>query len=158
MKVHIEINGFPLVREIPTNETLLTFLRREGFFSVKHGCETGECGACVVLMEGMAVNSCILLAVQADGRSITTLEALGTAEHLHPIQQAFVGAGAIQCGYCTPAMILSAKALLDKNPDPDECEVREALAGVLCRCTGYVKPVEAVLEAARIMRLARNPL
>ena len=152
MKVQIEVNGKPLIRDIPANESLLDFLRGEGFFSVKHGCETGECGACAVLLEGKAVNSCILLAAQADGKSIITLEALGCAEHLHPLQQAFVDAGAIQCGYCTPAMILAAKALLDENPYPSESEVRDALAGTLCRCTGYVKPVEAVLEAARAMR------
>lgn len=152
MKVQIDVNGKPLIRDIPANESLLDFLRGEGFFSVKHGCETGECGACAVLLEGKAVNSCILLAAQADGKSVVTLEALGSAERLHPLQQAFVDAGAIQCGYCTPAMILVAKALLDENPDPSESDVRDALAGTLCRCTGYVKPVEAVLEAARAMR------
>ena len=158
MKVQVQVNEVQLTREVPPNETLLDFLRKQGFFSVKHGCETGECGACAVLLDGKAVNSCILLAAQAHSHSVTTLEALGSADRLHPIQQAFLDAGAIQCGYCTPAMILAAKALLDENPDPNESEVRDALAGTLCRCTGYVKPVEAVLEAARIMRLSRNQL
>jgi putative selenate reductase molybdopterin-binding subunit len=158
MNVQIEVNGTVLVRDVAVNETLMAFLRREGFFSVKHGCETGECGACAVLMQGLAVNSCILLAVQANGKSITTLEALGNADLLHPLQQAFVDQGAIQCGYCTPAMILAAKALLDAHPDPSEAQVRDALAGTLCRCTGYVKPVEAVLEAARVLRQSRKLL
>jgi putative selenate reductase molybdopterin-binding subunit len=122
---------------------------------VKHGCETGECGACAVLLDGRPVSACMTLALRAQGRSVLTVEGLGSAERLHPIQSAFVETGAIQCGFCTPAMELCAKSLLDAIPDPSEAEVRDALAGCLCRCTGYVKPVEAVLRAARQLRDSR---
>jgi putative selenate reductase molybdopterin-binding subunit len=142
------------------DESLLTVLRRSGFMSVKHGCETGECGACTILLDGKPVNSCLLLAAQAEGHHIDTIEGIG--EHpdhgwkktpgMHPIQLAFIETGAIQCGYCTPGQILAAKALLSKNLNPTEEEVREALSGVLCRCTGYVKPVQAVLKAAAYLR------
>jgi len=141
-------------------ETLLKLLRRMGYFGVKHGCETGECGVCTVLLDGKPVNSCLVLAAQAEGHAIQTIESLG--EHpeqgwkqnrgLHPLQQAFILNGAIQCGYCTPAQILAAKHLLDRNPDPTEYDVRQAISGVLCRCTGYLKPVQAVLEAAKKIR------
>ncbi|MGH2543348.1 MAG: molybdopterin-dependent oxidoreductase, partial [Ardenticatenaceae bacterium] len=119
---------------------------------VKHGCETGECGACAVLVDGKPVVSCVLLAAQAEGTDVTTIEAMGTRLDLHPLQKAFATNGAIQCGYCTPAMVLAAAALLAENPVPGEAEVREALSGVLCRCTGYVKPVEAILHAAAEIR------
>lgn len=148
MDVTLTINGDTRRFTIQVGETLLEVLRHNGYTGVKHGCEDGSCGMCAVILDGKVVNSCILLAAQADGKSITTIEGLGTRERLHPLQAAFVETGAIQCGYCTPAMILSAKALLDKNPRPTEVEVREALSGVLCRCTGYVKPVQAVLRAA----------
>jgi aerobic-type carbon monoxide dehydrogenase small subunit (CoxS/CutS family) len=151
MHIELTVNGTALARDVPVQETLMTFLRREGYWSVKHGCETGECGACAVLLDNRPVNSCLILAVQAQGRIVTTLEALGTPEKLHPLQKAFVEHGAIQCGYCTPAMILVAKALLDENPHPSEEEVRDALAGTLCRCTGYVKPIAAVLSVAENM-------
>ncbi|MEW6278476.1 MAG: (2Fe-2S)-binding protein, partial [Candidatus Eremiobacterota bacterium] len=118
----------------------------------KHGCETGECGTCTVLIDGKSINSCIYLAAQAHGRTILTVEGLGTPQDLHPLQQAFVETGAVQCGYCTPAMVLAAHELLTQNPDPTEADVRDALSGQLCRCTGYVKPVEAVLLAARRMK------
>jgi putative selenate reductase molybdopterin-binding subunit len=146
MELTLIINGDARCFTIQVGETLLEVLRRNGYLGVKHGCEDGSCGMCAVILDGKVVNSCILLAAQADGQSITTIEGLGTRERLHLLQAAFVETGAIQCGYCTPAMILSAKALLDKNPRPTEAEVREALSGVLCRCTGYVKPVEAVLR------------
>jgi putative selenate reductase molybdopterin-binding subunit len=166
MEFILDVNQQKLSVDAPPGETLLSLLRRLGFFGVKHGCETGECGACTVLLDGKPVNSCMLLAVQAVGHTIETVENLGehpdqgwkkVDEHgealgLHPIQQAFVENGAIQCGYCTPAQILAAKALLDGNPSPSEVQVRQALAGVLCRCTGYVKPVQAVLRAAAVMR------
>jgi len=141
-------------------ETLLAVLRRLGYYSVKHGCETGECGSCAVLLDGKPTNTCVMLAAQADGHRIQTIEAMGQhpeqgwklTDGLHPLQQAFVESGAIQCGYCTPAQILAAKELLERNPDPTEAEVRDALSGVLCRCTGYVKPGQAVLRAAAILR------
>lgn len=149
MEVTLIINGDARRLTIQVGETLLEVLRRNGYLGVKHGCEDGSCGMCAVLLDGRVVNSCVLLAAQAGGKKITTIEGLGMRERLHPLQAAFVAAGAVQCGYCTPAMILSAKALLDRNPHPTEDEVREALSGVLCRCTGYVKPVEAVLRAVK---------
>lgn len=145
---------------VDSGTSLLSALRSLGYQSVKHGCETGDCGACTVLFDGKPVNSCVMLAAQAEGHKIETTEAIG--EHpqqgwkatsgLHPLQQAFVEVGAIQCGYCTPAQILAASELLAHNPQPSETEVREALAGVLCRCTGYLKPVQAVLRAAAVLR------
>ncbi len=157
MDITLTINGEQKTLAVHPADRLLDVLRREAYFSVKHGCETGDCGACTVLLDGRPVNSCVMLAAQADGHSITTAEGLGSAGALHPLQQAFVETGAIQCGYCTPAQLLAAKALLEENPNPTEEEVREALAGVLCRCTGYVKPVQAVLRAAAVMRGERVP-
>lgn len=165
MKYHLQINGQSHAVEAAADARLLDVLRRLGYLGVKSGgCNRGECGACTVLMDGKAVNSCMFLAVQAQGHSLTTIEGLGAAanlgwkqtEGLSPLQQAFIENGSIQCGYCTSAMILAAKALLEKNPDPSEAEVREALSGILCRCTAYVKPVEAVLRAAELMRGANG--
>ncbi len=153
-RLDLTINGKPQAAPIEARTTLLDMLRHQGFFGTKHGCETGECGACTVLLDGRPVLSCLTLALRAQGRSVQTVEGLGTPDALHPIQSAFVDEGAIQCGYCTPAMELAAKSLLDAIPEPSEAEVREALAGCLCRCTGYVKPVRAVLRAARAMRRA----
>ena len=161
MEVTLLVNGNTHAWQIDPGDTLLSVLRREGFWGAKFGgCTHGECGACTVLMDGKPVNSCQLLAAQAEGHSIQTIESIG--EHpdqgwkktggLHPIQQAFVEVGAIQCGYCTPAMVLAAKALLDQTPDPSEAQVREAISGILCRCTGYLKPVQAILRAAAVMR------
>lgn len=161
MHLEFTINGESREADVPAEATLLGVLRDEfGVHGVKHGCETGECGACTILMDGQPVNTCVMLAAQAAGRDLVTIEALGSHPQLGwretgglaPLQQAFVDTGAIQCGYCTPAMVLTAKALLDRNPDPSEAEVREAMSGVLCRCTGYLKPVQAVLRAAAIMR------
>jgi putative selenate reductase molybdopterin-binding subunit len=160
MRVQLLVNDVLHEIEASPGESLLKVLRRLGYFSVKHGCETGECGACAVLLDGKPVNSCVHLAAQAQGHDIRTVESVGehpqqgwkTTRGLHPLQQAFVETGAIQCGYCTPAMILAAKELLERNPHPTESEVREALSGVLCRCTGYLKPVQAVLRAAAVMR------
>ncbi|MGD2252711.1 MAG: molybdopterin-dependent oxidoreductase [Anaerolineales bacterium] len=161
MHIEFTLNGQPIEMDVPADTTLLTALREQlGLFGAKHGCETGECGACAVLLDGVPVNACVMLAAQAAGHSITTIESLG--EHpeqgwrktrgLDPIQDAFVEIGAIQCGYCTPAMVLAARALLDRNPSPTEAEVREAISGVLCRCTGYLKPIQAVLRAAAVLR------
>jgi putative selenate reductase molybdopterin-binding subunit len=161
MIIHLSVNNTPYAWEITPSETLLGVLRRNGLFSVKSGgCQHGECGACTVLLDGKPVNSCKILAAQVDGHSVQTVESLGehpeqgwrTSTGLHPIQQAMIDSGAIQCGYCTPAMVLEAKALLEKNPDPTESDVREALAPILCRCTGYLKPVRAILSAASILR------
>ncbi len=161
MQIHFTLNGVPVELDIDGRETLLEVLRqRMGLFGAKHGCESGECGVCAVLIDGEPRNTCVMLAPQVEGRQVVTIEALG--EHpdpgwrpsrgLDPIQQAFIDTGAIQCGYCTPAMILAARALLEKESQPTEAQVREALSGVLCRCTGYLKPVQAVLRAAAILR------
>jgi len=130
----------------------MTALRRAKMWSVKHGCETGECGACSVLFDGRIMPTCVMLAAQAEGHSLVTVESLSSGAAVHPIQQAFIDAGAIQCGYCTPAMILATKALLEKERHPTEAQAREALSAALCRCTGYKKPVEAVLRAAALLR------
>ena len=149
-KIELKVNGAPYEVFVEPWKTLLDVLREEiGIMGVKSGCEEGECGACTVLVDGKAVNSCLMLAPQAQGREIVTIEGLEGEEGLHPLQQAFVEHFAVQCGFCTPGMILSAKALLDKNPHPTEEEVRVALSGNLCRCTGYVKIVEAVLAASK---------
>jgi putative selenate reductase molybdopterin-binding subunit len=160
MKLSLTVNGLAHDLECAPGETLRAVLRRLGFFSIKFGDEQGLSGSDTIIFDGKPVNAGLLLAAQAEGHKIATLEALG--EHpeqgwrktggLHPLQQAFVETGAIQCGYCTPAQILAAKALLDKNPHPTEAEVREAIAGVLCRCTGYAKPVQAILQAAAVLR------
>ena len=160
MQIRTTINGQSHTLDVAPQTTLLRALRALGYLSVKYGCDNGECGACAVLVDGVPMNSCMLLAAQVEGKHITTIEALGQVEEqgwkrtagLHPLQQAFVEVGAIQCGYCTPAMILAAKALLDKTLTPTEAQVRDALSGVLCRCTGYLKPVQAVLLAAARMR------
>jgi putative selenate reductase molybdopterin-binding subunit len=160
MELQLKVNQEIIQAQAVQGDSLLKVLRSLGYFGVKHGCETGECGACTVLLDGKPVNSCVLLAAQAVGHEIQTIEALGehpqqgwkTTQGLHPIQQAFVDTGAIQCGFCTPAQVLAAKQLLERNPDPSEAEVRDALSGVLCRCTGYLKPVQAVLRAAAILR------
>jgi putative selenate reductase molybdopterin-binding subunit len=152
MELELRINGMVKSLDVGHNESLMTVLRQGGYFSVKHGCETGECGACTVLVDGVARPSCVMLAAQAGGCTLTTVESLGNARKLHPLQEAFIDTGAIQCGFCTPGMVLSAHALLQSNPNPGEDEVRDALSGNLCRCTGYVKPVQAVLRAAAILR------
>ncbi|MDZ4158964.1 MAG: molybdopterin cofactor-binding domain-containing protein, partial [Anaerolineaceae bacterium] len=161
MMISISINGVVSNFEVSADDTLLKVLRREGYFGAKFGgCTHGECGACAVLLDGKPVNSCCMLACQADGHVIQTIEGLGErpekgwkkTDGLHEIQKAFVETGAIQCGYCTPAMVMAAKSLLDSNPNPTEEEVRESLSGVLCRCTGYLKPVQAILRAAAVLR------
>src|SRR5579859_3784069 len=152
MELELRINGVVKSLDVAPNESLMTVLRHEGYFSVKHGCETGECGACTVLVDGVPRPSCVMLAAQAGGCTLTTAENLGTVRKLHPIQEAFIDTGAIQCGFCTPGMVLSAHALLKRNPRPTEDEVRDALSGNLCRCTGYVKPVQAVMRAAAVLR------
>jgi len=152
MELELRINGIVKSLDVAFNESLMTMLRREGYFSVKHGCETGECGACTVLVDGVPRPSCVMLAAQAGGCTLVTAECLGSAQKLHPLQEAFVELGAVQCGFCTPGMLLSAYALLQGNPHPIEEEVRDALSGNLCRCTGYVKPVQAVMRAAAGLR------
>ena len=161
MHLVLSINHQDVELTADPGDTLLDVLRSQGLMSIKDGgCAGGECGACTVLLDGRPVNSCLVLAAQAEGHAIRTVEALGQhpdqgwrkTEGLDPVQAAFVESGAIQCGFCTPAMILAAKSLLEKKPDPTEKEVREALSGILCRCTGYLKPVQAVLRAAAVLR------
>lgn len=143
--IHLTVNNEEHEIAVEPSQTLLDTLRYQlGLTGTKKGCEVGDCGACTVIMDGITVNSCMILAIQTNGRKITTIEGLETPEGLHPIQKAFVEKGAIQCGFCTSGMILSAKSLLDKNPTPTEQEIREGIAGNLCRCTGYQKIVEAI--------------
>ena len=150
--IRVVINGEARRWTVAPGDLLLDVLRREGYWGVKRGCETGECGACAVLADGEPVNACLMFAAQADGRKLLTIEGVSHGEKLDPVQEAFLDHGAVQCGYCTPAMVLCTKALLERSPDPSEAEVRETLSGVLCRCTGYKKPVEAVLAAAKPKR------
>ncbi len=149
INVSMTINGKEIVLSTYPNRTLLEVLRDDlGLTGAKEGCGIGECGACSVIMDGRLVNSCLVLIGKADGSKIETIEGLGVDGHMSPIQEAFVKKGAVQCGYCTPGMIMAAKSLLDKNPDPTKEEIVEALSGNLCRCTGYVQIIEAVKEAA----------
>jgi aerobic-type carbon monoxide dehydrogenase small subunit (CoxS/CutS family) len=149
----LTVNGEPyLLERVPVSRSLLHVLRDDlGLTGTKEGCGEGDCGACTVLLDGKAVNSCLVLAVEAEGKEITTVEGLAKGGKLHPLQQAFVDEGAVQCGFCTPGMLLSAKALLDANPKPTELEIRTSLAGNLCRCTGYVRIVSAVQKAAQAL-------
>jgi carbon-monoxide dehydrogenase small subunit len=151
-EIVLRVNGTSHRLEVQPWWTLLEVLRNQlGLIGVKEGCGAGDCGACTVLLDGQAVNSCLVLAVRAAGHEITTIEGLTRDGRLHPIQQAFVEEGAVQCGFCTPGMVLAAKALLDENPRPSEHEIRVAIAGNLCRCTGYVKIVSAIRLAAERM-------
>lgn len=147
-EIRLVVNGREHLIAVEPGAVLLYTLRELGYTDVKNGCEIGECGACAVLLDGSAVNSCMVLTVQADGAEIVTNAGLGTMEKPHPIQEAFADAGAVQCGYCTPGMVISTKALLDRNPDPSEEEIRVGLSGNLCRCTGYGQIVSAVRLAA----------
>lgn len=148
-EINLTVNGDEYVLGVKSYHTLLHVLRHQlGITSPKPGCENGECGACTVLLEGEPVNSCLVLAVEADGCQIETVEGLNKEGDLHPLQKAFIDHNAVQCGFCTPGMLMSAKGLLDHNPHPTEEEIREALAGNLCRCTGYVRIIDAVADVA----------
>ena len=150
--LEITVNGELHQDMVPDDMTLLTYLRDVlGLMGTKKACGAGECGACTVLLDGRPVYSCITLALQAHEKSVLTIEGLSADGRLHPIQEAFIEAGAIQCGFCTPGFIMSTKALLDRNHNPSEEEIKEALAGNLCRCTGYVQIIEAVKMAAKKM-------
>ena len=147
--IRLTVNDREYELAVESNTTLVDLLRYQiGLTGVKKGCDLGDCGACTVLLDGKAVNSCLVLAVQADGHSVQTIEGLETTQGMHPLQQAFVEKGAIQCGFCSSGMILSAKALLDRTPHPQESEIRSAISGNLCRCTGYQKIIEAIKDAA----------
>ena len=151
--VTLTVNGQTRSASVPPETTLLVLLREHlNLTGAKLGCDVGDCGACTVIVDGMAVNSCLMLAGQANGRNVTTIEGLATRDRLHPVQKAFEDTGALQCGFCGPGAIMASKALLDDNPDPSVKDIRDALSGSLCRCTGYTKMIEAVQEAARALR------
>ncbi len=146
MEISVTVNGEKKQFTIAASDVLLDVLRREGYTGVKRGCGAGDCGACTIIVNGKAVNSCMMVAAQADGAEITTIEGLAQGDELHPLQKAFLAHGAVQCGFCIPGMVLSAKAFLDETPHPTEPEVREAILGNLCRCTGYKKQLEAIMS------------
>ncbi len=150
--IQMEINGQTIEMEVAPDLSLLDLLRAVGVASVKKGCGEGDCGACGVLLDGVYVKSCLILAAQASGRCVETVESLGNVEHPHPLQTAFVDAGAVQCGFCIPSMLLAAKSVIEEYPEPTGDQIREGLDGNLCRCTGYVKQIEAVQTAARVMK------
>ena len=154
--VTLTVNGSVRSASVPPETTLLHLLR-ENFqlTGTKLGCDVGDCGACTVIVDGQPVNACLMLAAQANGRQVLTIEGLAPKGGLHPLQKVFEDSGALQCGFCGPGMLLSAKALLDENPNPSPHDIRDALAGNLCRCTGYTKIVDAVQDAARILRKRR---
>ena len=148
-KMHFNINGVPYEDEIDLRRTLLEVLRETyGLMGTKKGCNEGECGACTVLMDDRPILSCLTLAVEAQGKRIVTVEGLAVNGELDPLQKSFIEHGALQCGFCTPGMLMAARGLLNENPSPDEQEVRQAIAGNLCRCTGYDKIVKAILAVA----------
>ena len=151
--LHITVNGKELNKIVDPNQRLVDFLRNDlGLIGAKIGCGQGDCGTCTVIMNGRAIRSCVIPVLKAQDAVIETIEGLARGEKLHPLQEEFINKGAVQCGFCTPGMIMSAKALLDKNPDPTPEEVKKALKGNICRCTGYVKIEEAVLAAAARLR------
>ncbi len=152
-RISLTINGETEQVDVPSNMTLLQMLREKlALTGTKNGCKAGECGACTVLLNGEPVNSCMVLAVECDGMQVVTVEGLAKDGVLDPVQQAIIEHGGVQCGFCTPGILISARALLDRNPNPTEDEIREALVGNLCRCTGYLRIVDAVQEAASRQR------
>jgi carbon-monoxide dehydrogenase small subunit len=145
MEIKFTLNGKAIAVEVPPHWTLLRLLREKlGLTGTKEGCGIGECGACTVLLDGIPVNACLVLVPKVEGREIETIEGLGNRESLHPLQKSFVDHGAIQCGFCTPGVLISAKALLEKNPSPTRDDIKEAISGHLCRCTGYHQIIEAI--------------
>jgi carbon-monoxide dehydrogenase small subunit len=151
-KITLRVNGRAQAISVPPHRTLLEALRLLGHVDVKCGCEKGDCGACAVLVDGVAIDSCLTLAWTSQGKDIVTVAGIGSLEAPHPLQKAFMDGGGVQCGYCTPGMIIASKSLLDQNPNPSIDEVRFALNGNLCRCTGYTKIIEAVTTAAALLR------
>jgi aerobic carbon-monoxide dehydrogenase small subunit len=150
-KINVAINGEREQVLVPSNMTLMQMLRESvALTGTKNGCSAGECGACTVLLDGEPVNSCMVLAVECDGAKIVTVEGLAGDKQLDPIQEAIIQAGGVQCGFCTPGILISSRALLDRNPNPGDDEIREALVGNLCRCTGYVRIIDSVKTAARV--------
>lgn len=152
-QITLTVNGAVEIVDVPSNMTLLTMLREKlALTGTKNGCSAGECGACTVLMDGEPVNSCMVLAAECDGADIVTVEGLAKDGQLDIVQQTIIEKGGVQCGFCTPGMLISARALLNRNPDPTEAEIKEALVGNLCRCTGYVRIIESVKAAADAMK------
>ncbi|HXF47630.1 MAG TPA: (2Fe-2S)-binding protein [Burkholderiaceae bacterium] len=155
MKIELTVNGAAVSRDVPPATLLVELLREHlGLTGTHVGCDTSQCGCCTVLLDGDAVKSCTMLAVQADGRAVTTVEGLAQGERLHPVQQAFIDCHGLQCGFCTPGMLMTGAALLARNPDPSEDEILHALEGNFCRCTGYVNIVAAIKRAAQLQREA----
>jgi len=155
--ITLHVNGTAYTTDVEPRQTLLEVVRDHlGLTGSKEGCGTGDCGACTMIADGRAFSSCLTLAVEMDGRAFTTIEGLGYAGHLHPIQAKFVEHGAVQCGFCIPGIIMAAKALLDRNPNPTDEEIRFAIAGNLCRCTGYTRIMTAIRDAAAVMREGRG--
>ena len=151
------VNGTRYEHMIQANQTLLDFVRRTlGLTGSKESCGTGDCGSCSMLVDGQVVKSCLMLAVEVDGKDVTTIEGLSADGRLHPIQEAFVRNWGTQCGYCTPGFVVTAKALLDRNPTPTDEEIKHATAGNLCRCTGYVKIIDSIKDAAKMMQEKRD--
>jgi aerobic carbon-monoxide dehydrogenase small subunit len=149
MEITFTINGEKMTKEVEANKTLLKYIREDlDFTGTKEGCGAGECGACTILVDGKAVNACLMLAPEADGKEILTIEGISDGYNLDPLQDAFIEHAALQCGFCTPGMIMSAKALLSENPTPNEEEVKSAISGNLCRCTGYKKIVDAIMDVS----------
>jgi carbon-monoxide dehydrogenase small subunit len=150
-KINVTVNGRVEEAIVPGNMTLMAMLREElALTGTKNGCSAGECGACTVLLDGEPVNSCMILAVECDGASVVTVEGLAQDRQLDQVQEAIISEGGVQCGFCTPGILVSSRALLDRNPDPSEEEIKAALVGNLCRCTGYVRIIEAVRKAAKV--------
>lgn len=151
MDIQLTVNGSTDTFDVKSSDTLIDVLRQNGYTGVKRGCDTGDCGFCTVIIDGEAKKSCIIPAREVDGSEIETIEGLGSQDDLHIVQKKFVEHAALQCGFCTPGMIMAATAFLRDNPNPNEEAAREAIDDVLCRCTGYEKPVEAILDAAEVM-------
>ena len=153
IEISFKINGQPTTLSVAPQKTLLEMIREDLLLTgTKEGCGHGECGTCTVLLDGQTVNSCLVLAAEADGKELFTVEGLSQGDELHPLQKAFTEHHGLQCGFCTSGMLITSKALLDKNPDPSREEIREGLAGNLCRCTGYVKIIDSIQAAAKVMK------
>lgn len=146
--IQLTVNGEKIVATVPPEQSLLKFLRSHGFTEVKSGCEKGDCGSCTIIMNGKAIKSCITLAMQANGKEIITVKGLESTKIGHKLQESFVYHGAVQCGFCTPGILMAAKEYLDRNPHPDKEDIRKAISGNLCRCTGYKKVIEAIYDVA----------